>query len=65
MMQKVEVNGGNAFEAFNYLRSTNDGADIKWNFQKFLVDKDGKVVKGFAHSFHPDGIVPDIEKLLA
>lgn len=46
------------------LAQTVTGNNIKWNFTKFLVDREGKVAKRFAPSFKPEGIAPYIEKLL-
>ncbi|MES2628162.1 MAG: glutathione peroxidase, partial [Bacteroidota bacterium] len=42
-MEKTEVNGPNAHSLFKWL--TKDSGDIKWNFQKFLVNKDGSLEK--------------------
>ena len=57
IMEKVEVNGEGACEVFKYL---NGGKDITWNFAKYLVDKQGKVVGEYDPEFHPDDIVKDI-----
>lgn len=67
VMAKVEVNGNNAEPLFKYLRSQTKellGDAIKWNFTKFLIDKEGHVVKRFAPNFEPSDIAPEIEKLL-
>jgi len=40
------------------------GNDIKWNFTKFLVDREGNVVKRYAPSDKPEDIAPDVEALL-
>lgn len=67
VMAKVEVNGNNADPLYKYLRSEKKellGDSIKWNFTKFLIDKQGKVVKRFAPNFEPAEIAPEIEKLL-
>lgn len=64
---KIDVNGKTAHPLFNYLKNEKKGflsKEIKWNFTKFLVDKDGKVLKRFAPTVTPDKIVPYIEKLL-
>lgn len=64
---KIDVNGKTAHPLFNYLKNEKKGflsKEIKWNFTKFLVDKDGKVIKRFAPTVTPDKIVPYIEKLL-
>jgi len=64
---KIDVNGKTAHPLFNYLKNEKKGflsKEIKWNFTKFLVDKNGKVIKRFAPTVTPDKIVPYIEKLL-
>lgn len=38
---------------------------IKWNFTKFLCDRNGKPIKRYAPNFAPEGITPDLEELLA
>jgi glutathione peroxidase len=54
---KVDVNGPAAHPLYKFL--TKDGAEpVKWNFYKFLVDKDGVVVKRFAHKAEP--LSPDV-----
>ncbi len=40
------------------------GKDIKWNFTKFLVDREGRVVARYAPNFKPEDIEPDIRRLL-
>lgn len=69
MMSKVDVNGDNAHPVFSFLKSQENGKGvlvdaIKWNFTKFLVDKNGNVVKRYAPTTNPDDIVQDIENLL-
>ncbi len=67
VMAKIEVNGKNAHPLYKYLRTQKKellGDSIKWNFTKFLIDKQGNVVKRFAPNFEPVGIAPEIEKLL-
>lgn len=64
---KIDVNGKNSHPLFKYLKNEKRGflsKEIKWNFTKFLVDKNGKVVKRFAPTVTPDKIIPYIEKLL-
>lgn len=68
MMEKIEVNGDNAHPIYKWLKSQKGGIitdAIKWNFGKFLVGKDGKVVKRYAPTTKPEAIMADIEKLLA
>ncbi|HEX7634159.1 MAG TPA: glutathione peroxidase [Noviherbaspirillum sp.] len=66
---KIEVNGENAHPLYRHLKSEAPGLmgteAIKWNFTKFLVGKDGKVYKRYAPQTGPEGLVKDIEKLLA
>ena len=65
---KVDVNGGEADPLFNRLKTDAPGVlgskAIKWNFTKFLVDRDGKVVDRYAPTTKPAEIRTDIEKLL-
>lgn len=64
---KINVNGNSAHPLFKYLKNEKRGflsKEIKWNFTKFLVDSNGKVIKRFAPTVTPDKIIPFIEKLL-
>jgi len=66
VFQKIDVNGKNAAPLYVYLRQKQgDGANIKWNFVKFLVDKKGQPVERLASAVSPLQIVPKIDKLLA
>ncbi|OUS31909.1 glutathione peroxidase [Gammaproteobacteria bacterium 45_16_T64] len=69
MFEKVKVNGDDAHGLFKYLRKEAKGVlgseKIKWNFTKFLVSKDGKVLKRYAPTDKPEKIAKDIEKILA
>jgi glutathione peroxidase len=69
MFSKVDVNGEAAHPLFKYLTSTKKGLlgsqAIKWNFTKFLVGRDGKVLERYAPTTKPEDIAPDIEKALA
>ncbi len=65
--QKIDVNGKNEAPLYTYLKSQAKGVlgnDIKWNFTKFLVDREGKVIKRFAPTTEPKAIQNEIEKLL-
>jgi len=67
MMDKVNVNG-NAIPLYVYLKKKCTGTltnAIKWNFSKFLVNKEGVAVKRYSPQTEPVKILPDIEKLLA
>jgi len=69
MMEKVEVNGDNAHPLFKWLKAEAPGLlgseGIKWNFTKFLVGKDGRVIKRYAPQDAPEKIAKDIEAALA
>lgn len=68
MFAKIAVNGEQADPLFQYLKKQAPGMlgseGIKWNFTKFLVNKEGKVVERYAPATSPMSIVADIEKLL-
>ena len=69
MMSKVEVNGSSAHPLWKWLKGEKPGLlgseAIKWNFTKFLVGKDGKVLKRYAPTDTPESIRRDIEAALA
>ena len=68
MFDKVDVNGARADALFTFLKAQAPGVlgtkDIKWNFTKFLVDRNGVVVDRYAPTTKPESIGGDIEKLL-
>ncbi|RAK18905.1 glutathione peroxidase [Anoxybacillus vitaminiphilus] len=68
LFAKVDVNGANAHPLFVYLTEKAPGIlgtkAIKWNFTKFLVDKNGNVVGRFAPQTKPSELKQEIEKLL-
>lgn len=68
LFSKIEVNGPTADPLFDYLTEEAKGLmgskKIKWNFTKFLVNRDGKVIKRYASVTKPKDIKADIEKLL-
>ena len=68
MFAKVDVNGANAHPLFVYLKKTLPGLlgsqAIKWNFTKFLVDREGDPVARYAPTDAPDSLRGDIEKAL-
>ncbi|KAF4403853.1 hypothetical protein G4B88_014309 [Cannabis sativa] len=67
IFNKVDVNGDNAAPIYKYLKSSKGGLfgdGIKWNFSKFLVDKEGKVVDRYAPTTSPLSIEKDVKKLL-
>ena len=69
MMGKVEVNGPNAHPLWQWLTRSAPGVlgteAIKWNFTKFLIGKDGQVIKRYGSVDKPEGIARDIEAALA
>ncbi len=65
--KKVDVNGENQIDLFKYLKEQKGslfGKDIKWNFTKFLIDRNGNVVKRFAPNVDPEKMESSIIKLL-
>ena len=64
---KIDVNGANEAPLYTYLKAQKKGflkADIKWNFTKFLIDQEGRVVKRFSPTTKPEKIEKYIEALL-
>ncbi|KAK7463506.1 Glutathione peroxidase 2 [Stygiomarasmius scandens] len=68
LMKKSDVNGDNTNEVFKWLKSEKAGilglTRIKWNFEKFLIDKKGNVVHRWASTTTPDAIDKEVAKLL-
>ncbi len=68
LFAKVDVNGENAAPLFTWLKGEKPGLlgieAVKWNFSKFLLDKQGKVVDRFAPMTKPEDLSVEIEKLL-
>ena len=66
---KVEVNGPNTVPLFSFLKKNARGAlnteDLKWNFQKFLVGRDGKPLMRYSPLTKPNEIEKDIEDALS
>ena len=69
MMAKVAVNGDDAHPLWQWLKAQAPGLlgteGIKWNFTKFLIGRDGQVIKRYAPKDQPEGMRVDIEKALA
>jgi glutathione peroxidase len=69
MFAKTEVNGTRAHPLYKALKEEAPGLlgtrAIKWNFTKFLIDKEGRGVKRYAPTVRPEGLARDIEPLLA
>lgn len=68
LFSKVDVNGDNAAPVYDYLKESLPGIlgskAIKWNFTKFLVDKNGHPIQRYAPTDKPLSIVKDIQKIL-
>jgi len=68
LFSKVEVNGANAHPLFKYLKKEARGVlgteAIKWNFTKFLIDKNGKVVTRYGSADTPEKIAKDVAGML-
>ena len=68
MTSKIKVNGSDAHPLFKFLKEEAPGIAgskiIKWNFTKFLVDRNGHVIRRFAPYHKPMRIIQDIEKLI-
>ena len=68
MFAKIDVNGGDEHPLYTWLKSQEGGLlgnRIKWNFTKFLVGRDGRVLARYAPSTEPAELAADIEKALA
>jgi glutathione peroxidase len=67
-MAKIDVNGDKADPLYDWLKSEAPGLmgtkAIKWNFTKFLIDRDGKVVRRYAPTDKPEALEKDIKALL-
>ena len=68
LFAKIDVNGANAHPLYRYLKHEAKGLlgseGIKWNFTKFLVDKDGNVVRRYAPTDTPQGMEKDVAAAL-
>ncbi len=67
MFATIKVNGKNSHPLYQWLRSESGGwmgDAIKWNFTKFLVDREGRVVRRYAPTVEPSAIEADIAALL-
>ncbi len=69
MMSKVKVNGGQAHPLWQWLKAQAPGLlgteGVKWNFTKFLIGRDGQVVKRYGPNDTPEALRADIERALA
>lgn len=68
IMQKVDVNGDKTDSVYKYLKKQKSGilglTRVKWNFEKFLIDKKGSVVERYGSTTKPSSMASTIEKLL-
>lgn len=68
MFSKIDVNGANAHPLYQHLKAARPGVfnteGIKWNFTKFLIDRQGNVVARFAPTTRPEALATAIEQLL-
>ena len=67
MFEKIDVNGEDAHPLYQWLKSEKGGLlgeKIKWNFTKFLIGRDGKVIKRYGSTTKPEKIAGDIEAAL-
>jgi glutathione peroxidase len=67
MFAKIEVRGKNQHPLYNYLINNSPelkGKSIKWNFEKFLVDKEGNIINRFVSKVTPEEIKEEIEMVL-
>lgn len=60
MFSKIEVNGDGACDLYQWLREQTGGADIQWNFEKFLVGRDGTVIERFNPMVTPEQIAEQL-----
>ncbi len=69
LFAKIDVNGSNTHPLYRYLKQAAPGSlgttSIKWNFTKFLVDRQGNVVGRYGSSTKPESLAKEIEALLA
>jgi|SRR5579859_2468907 len=69
MFEKIEVNGDGAHPLYQWLTAAAPGVlgtrSIKWNFTKFLIGRDGRVVRRYGSWTKPQSMAADIEKVLA
>ncbi len=68
LMDKIEVNGDNTAPLYQHLKSQAPGIlgtkNIKWNFTKFLINRQGQVIKRYGPTIKPEKLTADIESLL-
>ena len=65
LFDKIEVNGAGAHPLYSWLKEAAGGGDIEWNFVKFLVGRDGALIRRYPPKARPEDIAADIETMLA
>jgi glutathione peroxidase len=64
MFSKIEVNGDSACDLYQWLRAETGGGDITWNFEKFLIGRDGTILERLSPTVTPEEIEPKLADLL-
>lgn len=64
VFSKIKVNGKEAHPLYQYLKEQTGGAPIKWNFNKFLIDKEGKIIKRYLSGDPIEDLEVDIVRIL-
>jgi glutathione peroxidase len=64
MFSKIEVNGDGACDLYQWLRAETGGGDITWNFEKFLIGRDGTIIERLSPMVTPEEIEPKLADLL-
>ncbi|CAD5214544.1 unnamed protein product [Bursaphelenchus okinawaensis] len=62
--EKIDVNGDNAHPIFKYLKEKTNLRNVKWNFTKFLINRQGDIIDVFGPTFQPKNMEDDIVKAL-
>lgn len=60
MFSKIEVNGDGACDLYQWLRESTGGDDVQWNFEKFLIGRDGTVIERFSPMVTPEQIAEQL-----
>jgi len=64
LLEKTEVNGPDAHPLYRWLRAESGGGDIEWNFVKFLIGRDGELLRRYPPQAKPEDIAADVEAVL-
>jgi glutathione peroxidase len=64
VFDKIEVNGNGAHPVYRWLKEASGGADIEWNFVKFLIGGDGELIRRYPPKARPEDIAADIDAVL-